>query len=391
MGEVYRARDPLDSSQALRLLPDVSSAVYVEPGYILFARDGVLTACPFDAASGRITGDALALGEKVTLHSANYLAAFSASATGTIALRQALPFEDMVQGRWISRDGAFLGNVAEPRPSSSGAVSPSGRLVAFGITEPRTGNSDVWISDAKGGNLRRLVASLEWEGFPSWSPDETRVAYTTTGAGGAGIKVQDLNGGEPAVLIEATDQAFVRPLSWSPNGEYLLYLRQERSGKQADLYTLSFSAKTTTVFVATPLDERTGMFSPDGKWVAYASEDSNTSTLWVARFPGHGERRHLATDVIPISWGANGRELLGFSGGSGHLIAIPIAVSANGVVSGTPTTLISTPTTFGPRIAPVADHSRFLVGARPDPENGVAEIRLIRGLLNRLRANGASK
>jgi len=250
----------LDDPRVHRLLPDVSSAIYLEPGFILFARDGVLTAAPFDTASGRITGDAVSLREKVTLETATYLAAFSVSSSGAIALRQALPFEDLIQGRWINRQGVFIGNASDPRTSSSGATAPSGRFVAFGITDPRTRNSDVWVADANGANPRQLAASREWEGYPSWSRDESRVAYTVTSASGAGIKVQDLNGGEPTTLIEATGQTFVQPLSWSPDDGHLLFLRRDTSGRQGDLYLWSFASKSATPFIATLRDEWVGLF-----------------------------------------------------------------------------------------------------------------------------------
>jgi hypothetical protein len=196
-----------------------------------------------------------------------------------------------------------------------------------------------------------------------------------------------LSGGEPATLIEATGQnSFVQPTSWSPDDRHLLFLRREASGGQADLYVWSFESKSATAFVATPRDEWVGLFSPDGKWVVYTSDEFNTTELSVTSFPSPGDRRRLATNVIPLSWGAGGREILGIDR-SGRVIAIPITVGAAGVIGGAPTVLIDEPTTFGPRIAPIADHSRFLVGARPDPEKGVAEIRLIRGLLDRLRGD----
>jgi Tol biopolymer transport system component len=363
----------------------VSSAVYAEPGFILFARGGVLTALPFDARARRITGDAVSLGEKVTRDASYYLAAFSVSRSGVVALRQALPFEDLAEPRWIDRQGAPLGKAGEARTYQGGvAPSPSGRLVAFGIVDTRTGNNDIWISDADGGNLRRLIATQEWEGHPVWSPDETRIAYTASSGSGASLRVHDVKGGETTVLVEPEGQTFVQPLSWSRQGDHLLFHRRaERS--QGDLYVWSFASKTATAFIETPADESIGMFSPDGQWVAFvAVEAGGTPEVWGTRFPGRSGRQRLATDFFPLSWGAGGRELVGISSG-GVLVAIPITSSAAGISAGAPKVLIEPPHIFGSRFAPVADHSRFLAGARLDPERGVAEIRLVTGLIDRLR------
>jgi eukaryotic-like serine/threonine-protein kinase len=372
----------LDEPGGRRLLPDVSSAIYVDPGYILFARDGVLTAVPFDAGAGRTTGDAIPLAERVTLDSVNRMAAFSVSRAGLIALRQAVPFEDQLQARWLDRRGNEIGVLGDALPGSSGAhMTPDGRLVALAIADVRTANSDIWIADANDGNPRRLTSSTEWEGHPRWSQDGTRIAYVSTSQTGAiSLNVQDLQGGEPIVLLESGSTQFVTPWSWSPDGAYLLYSRAESASGQTDLYTWSFASQSATPYVATPAFDSGGIFSPDGRWVAYVS----AGETWVARFPKPEERRRIATDAFPISWRNDGREILVMPPWQ-DVVAIPLTMGPAGIVAGAPTVLVKGPTDFGPRIMATADHSRFLVGMRPDPERGVREIHLVSGLIDALR------
>jgi hypothetical protein len=382
----------LDSPQVARLLPDVSSARYVEPGFVLFARGGVLTAVPFDPGTRRITGDPISLDEKVTLDPSYQLAAFSVSAAGAIALRQAVPFEGLLQARWLDRRGALIGvpaGAGDARPSTGAAVSPSGRQVVYAITDTARGNSDLWIDDANGGNRRALTATREWEHRPVWSRDETRIAYTATNESGASLKVQDVKGGAATVLIPPEGEIFVEALSWSPSGEHLLFSRSQRL--ESGLYVWSFTTKTATRFIDDPALEVMGLFSPDGSWVAYVvAQTGGADELLAVRFPKAGERYRLGLDLHPLSWGAGGRELI-VQSPSGEVSALPITIGPGGPAAGSPIALIRPPHDFGPRIGPVADHSRFLVGSRIDPEKGVSEIRLVTGLVDRLRERRSSR
>jgi Tol biopolymer transport system component len=372
----------LDRVETRRLLPDVSSAVYVEPGYLLFVRDGQLSAVAFDASTGQVTGDPIHLGEQVTIDSVYRNAALSVSNTGVVALRQAVPFEDLLQAQWFDRHGTMIRKVGEAMAgTTSASLGRDGRRVALGITDVRTANSDIVVMDDDGANVTRFAATAEWEGWPVWSRDGRRIAYTSTSpSGGIRLVVQDLEG-RNTTLLEVSGQEFVHPLSWSPGDAHLLFRYSAGWGGQDDLHVWSFATQKATPYIFSTANEFFGSFSPDGRWVVYASNGE----AFVARFPTPGEPIRLATDAFPISWRDDGAEILVMTPRQ-DVVSIPVTATKAGVTPGPRTVLIAGPTDFGPRVLPTRDHSRLYAAVRPDPEQGAREIRLVSGLIETLRS-----
>ena len=370
----------LDGSPPRRLLPDVSNARYVTPGYLLFARGGVLHAVPFDATTGRLTGDPISLKEKVTVDMEYYQASFSVSETGVIALRQAVDVEGLTQVRLIDRRGTTLATFGDPRAYTHGSVAPNGRRVAFGITDVANANGDIWIADADGKNLQRFVWTRDWEAFPIWR-DETHLTYLSADATGAfTLTLRDTTSAGQEDLVK--DTRFMMPFSWSADGVYLIFERVNDSNG-SDLLVWSSTTKKVEPFVSGNIGEG-AIFSPDGGWVAYNSSSGGSMGTHVARFPKSGASQSLPVDAAVRSWSRDGREILAISA-TQDLVAYPITVTSSRITLGQRTVLIPGPTDFGLRIAAFPDHSKFLIASRIDPEKGVAEIRLIVGLIDALR------
>ena len=370
----------LDAPEVRRLLPDVSSAVYSTSGYILFLREGILTAAPFDETSGRLDGDAVSLGEKVTANSTTHRAAVSIAHNDVIALRSAGSFEDLGQLRWVDRRGATT-NVGSVQSYFGGTVSPDGRLIAVTISDVKTGSADIWILDAAG-TAKRLTTSREWEGYPVWSADGRRIAYASTRERGGVLLVRDVGGGEPTLVHEWRErEGLLLPRSWSVDGRHLLVNRVAIQGRASDIFVWSFASKTLSAYLDSPAGEFLGAFSPDGRFVAYMSDEAGPTETWVAGFPSPTEKRRIATDAVPVSWRGDGKEILVWAS-NGDLSAVPVT-KGDHVVAGPATVLARR--FAGPLASAPRDHSRVLVLTRPDPEQGVAEIRLLTGLLEKLR------
>jgi Tol biopolymer transport system component len=178
----------LDSPEKIhRLLPDLSSAVYAPPGYLVFVRGGTLTAASFDLATGRV-GQPVPIGGTVAVDHLVYFSGVSAAADGTLAVRPppAAALIGSVAGgsnaelRLVDRAGT--GNLVGAAQSFAFymALSPDGRLVAAEIDDPRAGTSDLWLVDLKSGNQTPLTATHGWTGVPVWSADGTRLGPMRT-------------------------------------------------------------------------------------------------------------------------------------------------------------------------------------------------------------------
>jgi Tol biopolymer transport system component len=374
----------LDSPEVRRLLPDVSSVVYSSSGHVLFLREGILTAAPFDAQSGNVTGEPVSLGQKVTAHSASHQAAMSVSGSGMLAFRSAGPFEDLGQLQWVDRKGAVT-KLGDVRTYFGAKASPDGRVVAAWISDVQTGSADIWILNATG-EARQLTSSREWEGWAVFSLDGKRIAYSASKDAGGAIMVRDVDGGEPTIA-HLWESGVLLPRSWSPDGRYLLVNRVAIPGRRPDLYVYSFDSKTLSPYLETEAAEFLGNFSPDGRFVTFMSDEGGPIEIWVAGFPSPTNKQRVATHLAPIGWRSDGREILGL-GHAGDLSSVPVATTTDGRLSfGVPTPLIRGITMGNAGIAsPSNDHARVLTLALSDPEQGVAEIQLWTGWLDALRS-----
>jgi serine/threonine-protein kinase len=296
------------------LLRDAADARYVRSGHLVFLRRGVLFAVAFDAMRLEVGGEpvpllddvaqALVGGEAYAITGAGQL---DVAPDGTLAyLEGGVAPHLETSPVSIDRQGRVSVVPAPPRPYTAAVrISPDGQrlaLGAFGLTE-----MSLWIHDIARGTLSRLTSDVE-AGLPTWSPDGERVVFMGVNDGVWELMWQRTEGTEPP---ETLAQAKLAPPSWTPDGERFAVVRWTgRANADISVGTLEGSKATLRPLLQTPFAEMWPEVSPDGRWLAYVSNESGRNEVYVQPFPGPGPRTQVSVNGgISPAWNPAGGEL----------------------------------------------------------------------------------
>jgi len=299
----------LDGKEKHLVIDSASSgAVYSEPGYLIYDRDGVIVAHRFDLKKGVVMGEAVPLGDHDLGTGFSSGAGLSVSANGTLAYTTNALFATHLV--WADRDGRQTADIPMASGKYTGVeLSPDERQAVL-ESSPRIGISDLWLADLERGVVTRLSYDTGENSSARWSPDGTRVAFTSAPLGGyQKIVVVNVRGGAPETYLES-DRLFKNVHGWTPDGRALVYSRQDPATRW-DIWILPLDGdKKPKPFLATPYFEDRGKVSPDGRWMAYRSNESGQFDIYVQSFPDGGSKYKVTTHGgNTVSWSYDGRQL----------------------------------------------------------------------------------
>jgi Tol biopolymer transport system component len=298
-----------DSKETTRLLQAHSSMAYASPGYLLFVRESTLMAQGFDADTLQLKGDAFPVAEHIVRNPISGRAMFSVSENGVLVFRAGAGIINN-QLVWFGRSGKQLSVLTPPGSYNAPALSPDEKKVAVSRLDLQTGTpSDIWLIDLERGSQIRLTTDPTSDLFPSWSPNGDHVTFVSTRNGVTSIYQRLSNGASPEEPLVSSAELKFNP-QWAPDGQSIIYA-QLNPKTNVDLYLLSLSGeKKSTSWLQTNFIEAQARFSPNGRWIAYISNETEQFEVYVDSFPATG-----AKVVISIGggsqpqWRADGREL----------------------------------------------------------------------------------
>jgi eukaryotic-like serine/threonine-protein kinase len=185
---------------------------------------------------------------------------------------------------WFDRQGKTVGTIGEPGVYRTLAISPDGKRVAVERTDPQTQNKDIWVMDAASQAASRFTSDPGWDAFPTWSPDGSRIVFTSNRGGGVyNLYVKPSSGtGNEELFYQSTEGK--GPNSWSPDGRFLIYYS---IGQPTHLRLLAADGpadRKPVPLVDPQFSSVTGRFSPDGRWIAYSSNESGKNEISVRSF-----------------------------------------------------------------------------------------------------------
>jgi Tol biopolymer transport system component len=364
----------LDAAEVRPVLRSYTATSFVPPGFLLFNRQRTLMAQAFDASTGELRGAPVEIAEPVAG------AAFSASDNGTLVFRPGGGSPHQLV--WIGRDGRRMTSVGEPAHYQQVVLSPSGRRAAAQRVDTDDGNADLWVVDLETGITSRMTTHPAMDGDPAWAPDERSLVFTTYRSGPGSAWLWDFVTGRESPFFDIARSGTARPTApatagptalaparipegiavddWTRDGRYLVV----RTFGQALYLVPTAGDRAAQLMADTPYVEDQSQVSPDGRWIAFNSDESGRWEVYVARFPDVTDRRQVSSaGGVQPRWRRDSRELYYLSL-DGAVMAAAVQDSQRDSLIAAPRALFQTtmsPSPNVPQYDVTADGERFLV------------------------------
>ncbi len=282
-------------------VPGSTQPRYAASGHLLYVQGRTLMAAPFDVRRQVLTGEAVPVLENVQVNPITAVAQYSISATGSLVYVSGGSQANQSRLVWVSRDGKEQPVAAPPRDYSFPRISPDGRKVAV------VQDNQVWVYELARDTMTRFTFEGSINTVPVWTPDDSRIAITSDKDGPRSVFWQKADGS--GGMEKLTSSEYLRaPTSWSADGKLLSFVEVNPT-TGFDIWVLDMKDRKAAPFLRTPFYE-VGLFSPDGRWMAYVSNESGRYEVYVQPYPGPGGKWQISTDGgMDARWSANGREL----------------------------------------------------------------------------------
>ena len=361
----------VDGKEDRPIVRDGSNAQYAS-GYLFFVRQFALMAVRLDLDRMEAVGDPIVVSPRVAKLS-SYYGYHSVSVSSDI-LALIVPSYPPSRLLWFDRSGRAVGSIGEPGLFAQPRLSPDGRRVAVEVQSPVKRASDIWIYDAASGSGTKLTTGPGTRMCPVWSPDGRRIAFASTpeGAGRISLQVKAVDGSDEQTYPQPEDT--FAPTSWSPDGRFLAIEKIQLHGKRNfELWTANATdPRSQLAFESNANYQGNAVYSPDGKWLAYTSDQSGQFEVYVRPFPGPGAAHKVSKAGGALSrWRGDGRELY-YLDPANKLMVVAVSYDPE-FHTGSPELLFQTKPAsaladFGiPEVFDVtADGQRFLVDTAPE-------------------------
>jgi eukaryotic-like serine/threonine-protein kinase len=314
----------LDSKDVRRLFHADSSAVFADPGYLLFARDNSVFAWRLDPRSLTLVGDPAPAFEQVRFGTEDNFLALSAAGT-RVAYLSWVGRRRLV---WVDRKGRELGTLGGIAEYADVRISPDGQNVAVALRDPLHGrNLDVWVLDAARGTGSRITAERADEFDPAWFPDGERLVYVSSHAGSFfDLYERPASGGAEKILVRTKQDKFLPTVS--PDGRHLLMDVPEAGNFTRVLVPLFGGGDSLRLSGDTRFSEEHPEISPDGRWTAFDSSESGQREVYVQPLPAGPKRQvSIGGGQMPV-WNRKGSELF-YAAKDGMLVSAAMRLAGH--------------------------------------------------------------
>lgn len=316
----------LDSAERKPLVSTFANAV-VASGHLLFVRDDALMAQPLDEAAGRLVGEAVLLADSVLVDEGRGRAAFSASSTGAIAYR-AGEAASLRTVTIFNREGTVLQRFEEPAVYASYSAltfSPDGSRLAIEIADTKERNDDLWILETDRAIRTRITFDPNGDFVPAWSNTGSRMAFSRAETAKHWyLIVRDVDGAGGEKVVYQSEEESIWATGWSPDDALLACSIQDGRGGR-DVIVVPLDGSPPRRFLSAPYNEYNPTFSPDGKWIVYASNESGRPELYVISWPEGTNKRQISTGGLkaPMAGHWSGDRIL-FNSAQGVITSVRV-------------------------------------------------------------------
>lgn len=295
----------LDSETTKPLFGVDTRVVYAPEGYILYVKDGVLLARGFDEEKLEITGEPIPLIDDVAGGSA---ASFSVSNNGILFCRTGSNSKNG-ELTWYDRQGNELGKVGEPARYGDVVLSPDGKQLAYDLYDESGQRSDIWVYDLTRNVSSRVTFDAEQDILPTWSPDGSEIVFSSNRGGRFGIYRKRANGIGKVQSLYVTDTTPSGPISWSRDGHWLTFQSIIDGNWHYGLYDMWADSSAGFPFLSS-FAEHEAALSPDNRFIAYQSNESGRSEVYVRDLGKSGGKWQVSSGGgFSPKWRADGKEL----------------------------------------------------------------------------------